>query len=607
MVEEASGAVTAVRARSARSLAEGDSVYVGDRVRTGDDARAVLRLEDGSRISLRPGSDFRVAELREETNEDGNSTFTGMFMDLLRGGLRVITGRVADRNSENYRLRTPVATIGVRGTEFSALMCARGDCPEDAGEVEEGPDPVARVLEVRGDARAEGPNGATRVLEKGAGIFRDDTVLTGSDAWVVLRFADQSKVSLQPGTEFRVDEWEFEADEPGAANALLNLVRGGMRVLTGLIGDATGQNYRVETPVATIGVRGTGFDLYCVGSCINQAATTVNSVSGDGLLVNTWDGEIVAQLEGRLVEFGAGQSGFIANATAAPLRLPGVPELLRDLPAPRPDTVTGSVTQGADRMYTSVEDGTITVQGAQGGPITLGAGEAAAVAAGGAARPLPSVPGALGAGLGVPAATLTGAVGQLMLAQFDLASLYAGGTTGTTRAGSRSSFENRVQRDFPGASVSKLESGFGGRVFGGFRLLGLLGVEVGYADLGEIDSAIDPGTADEAAVAEDALDKHPFTPRGLDVSAIAFAPGDLFGQTRAFARAGVFTWEGEIETTTPSGETFTKDVSGTDPLVGGGVEYRVGPRVHARAEWIRYELDPDPVNYVGAGVVWTLQ
>jgi hypothetical protein len=132
-----------------------------------------------------------------------------------------------------------------------------------------------------------------------------------------------------------------------------------------------------------------------------------------------------------------------------------------------------------------------------------------------------------------------------------------------------------------------------------------LSVEVGTFDMGETSSEIDPGTADPAAVAEAALDKHPITPRGVDVSVLAATPTDVTGTTWAFARTGIFTWEGEVELDTPSGETFRKEFSGTDPLVGGGVEYRIGPGQYARAEWIHYRLEPDPVNYVGAGVVWT--
>jgi hypothetical protein len=612
--EEVSGMVTADRpGSSTRALPENGLIYVGDLVRTGENAAAVLRLADGSRIALRADSTFRVARLERTTDEDGDSSLTGMFMDLVRGGLRAITGGIAEREPERYQLRTPVATIGVRGTEFDARLCPRGQCPDagDAATGAAGPDAAARVVELSGVVEARTGNGGTRVLTEGARVFQGDTVRTAGDAWAALRFADGSKVSLEPGTAFVVREWEYEAEEPEQGNALLRLVRGGMRVLTGLIGSEQPESYQVGTPVATIGVRGTGFDLLCQGACVDPDATTA-AVQGDGLFVRAWDGEIFAELEGRTAGFAAGETGFLANDSAPVLRLDALPPSLRDLVSPRPDTVTGAPPSSGDRLYTYTHEGAITVLGRTGPAAVFEAGQAGVVGGGdgGAAQApeaLPEPPGDFvgpdDTGIAVP--TIMGALGSLALGQFELGTVYAGGTAGTGIAGSESDFERRLQRSNPGVSVNDLSGGAGLRAFVGYRLLGVLGVEVGGFDMGDTDSEIDPGTADPEAVARDALDKHPITPRGFDISAIARTPIDATGTAWAFARTGIARWEGKVTTSTPSGQTFSKEFSGTDALVGGGVEYRISPNVHARTEWIHYRLDPDPVNYFGAGLVWT--
>ncbi|WP_067560714.1 FecR domain-containing protein [Halofilum ochraceum] len=612
--EEVSGTVTAGRpGGSTRALQENGPIYVGDLVRTGEEAAAVLRLADGSRIALRADSTFRVARLERTTDEDGDSSLTGMFMDLVRGGLRAITGGIAEREPERYQLRTPVATIGVRGTEFDARLCPRGQCPDtgDAATGDAGPDAAARVVELSGVVEARTGNGGTRVLTEGARVFQGDTVRTAGDAWAALRFADGSKVSLEPGTAFVVREWEYEAEEPEQGNALLRLVRGGMRVLTGLIGSEQPESYQVGTPVATIGVRGTGFDLLCQGACVDPDASTA-AVQGDGLFVRAWDGEIFAELEGRTAGFAAGETGFLANDSAPVLRLDALPPSLRDLVSPRPDTVTGAPPSSADRLYTYTHEGAITVLGRTGPAAVFEAGEAGVVGggdSGGAQAPeaLPEPPGDFvgpdDTGIAVP--TIMGALGSLALGQFELGTAYVGGTAGAGIAGSESDFERRLQRSNPGVSVNDLSGGAGLRAFVGYRLLGVLGVEVGGFDMGDTDSEIDPGTADAEVVARDALDKHPITPRGFDISAIARTPIDATGTAWAFARTGIARWEGKVTTSTPSGERFSKEFSGTDALVGGGVEYRISPNVHARTEWIHYRIDPDPVNYVGAGLVWT--
>ena len=62
------------------------------------------------------------------------------------------------------------------------------------------------------------------------------------------------------------------ASAPQPESAFFKLVKGGLRAVDGLIGQTTPQNYGVETPVATIGVRGTAFDVrYCGDDCIDES------------------------------------------------------------------------------------------------------------------------------------------------------------------------------------------------------------------------------------------------------------------------------------------------------------------------------------------------
>src|SRR5690606_5375131 len=89
----------------------------GDTVQTTDSGRAQLRFSDGGYISLQPNTQFRVDEYNYEGKTDGKEKG---FFSLLKGGLRAITGAVGHTNKENYRVNTPVATIGIRGTEFLA-------------------------------------------------------------------------------------------------------------------------------------------------------------------------------------------------------------------------------------------------------------------------------------------------------------------------------------------------------------------------------------------------------------------------------------------------------------------------------------------------------
>jgi hypothetical protein len=115
-VEFVSGIAKAVDIKGAeRVLARGAEVGEGDTVDTGN-ARVQLRFSDGAYVSLQPQSKFRIDEYRFDGRTDGSERG---FFSLLQGGLRTITGLVGRTNKKNYQVSTGIATIGIRGTEYT--------------------------------------------------------------------------------------------------------------------------------------------------------------------------------------------------------------------------------------------------------------------------------------------------------------------------------------------------------------------------------------------------------------------------------------------------------------------------------------------------------
>lgn len=100
---------------SRRPLARGAEVNVGEIIDTGD-GRTQLRFTDGAMVSLRPQTQFRIDDYRFAGQADGSEKG---FFSLLKGAMRTITGAIGKSNRRNYRLGTTVATIGIRGTEYS--------------------------------------------------------------------------------------------------------------------------------------------------------------------------------------------------------------------------------------------------------------------------------------------------------------------------------------------------------------------------------------------------------------------------------------------------------------------------------------------------------
>lgn len=124
-VEFAFGNVVAVTATgSQRELTRGSELQPGEAIRTGDNARAQLRFSDGGMMSLQPQTEFRIDEYRYSGKTDGSEKG---FFSLIKGGLRTITGAIGHGSRDNYRVNTPVATIGIRGTEYSAAFTGGTD------------------------------------------------------------------------------------------------------------------------------------------------------------------------------------------------------------------------------------------------------------------------------------------------------------------------------------------------------------------------------------------------------------------------------------------------------------------------------------------------
>ncbi len=124
-VDFSAGSVTAVNAVGVqRPLTKGSEISNGDTIRTGDSGRAQVRFSDGAMVSLQPQTEFRVDNYQYSGKVDGQEKG---FFSLLKGGLRTITGFVGRSNRDNYKVTTSVATIGIRGTEYTAGLNSAGD------------------------------------------------------------------------------------------------------------------------------------------------------------------------------------------------------------------------------------------------------------------------------------------------------------------------------------------------------------------------------------------------------------------------------------------------------------------------------------------------
>jgi hypothetical protein len=120
------GVVSIVGAEdSARGGKTGDVIYEGERVETGRNGIAQLRLSDGALIALRASSNYHIQ--RQGYDVQGNVyEQTGQ---LVAGWMRMVTGAIGTRYPGNVKQGTNVATIGIRGTTFQVIHIPEGGLP----------------------------------------------------------------------------------------------------------------------------------------------------------------------------------------------------------------------------------------------------------------------------------------------------------------------------------------------------------------------------------------------------------------------------------------------------------------------------------------------
>jgi hypothetical protein len=373
-----------------RTLGKGLPLHQGDRLTTAEGASAIIKLDDGTRMTVRPNSELVLQQYRFQENAPDNT----MLMQLLRGGFRAVTGLISKNAPNAARIQTTTATIGIRGTDFDARLCARECGPESdrvAGSAR--PNAVlasAKMLIARGEVNAVDGAGQRRRLVDGGSVYPGDLVETGAATHAVLAFRDDTRITLGATTRFRVDNFVYDNRNAGDGRFLVSVLKGTVRALTGLIGKANARNVAFSTITATIGIRGTGIDIQCTGACAGEAAD-----SGSGLTVFTWLGSIMVTPSGQsaLEALQPGQGLFISPAGIQPIGTPP------DMDGPRPDTIpiptnlfsTENVSDSEEGLFVYVRDGHIEISTA-GDALHLGKGEAGFAANSGETRRPVNIP-----------------------------------------------------------------------------------------------------------------------------------------------------------------------------------------------------------------------
>jgi hypothetical protein len=248
---------------------------------------------------------------------------------------------------------------------------------------------VGTVVNLSGPLLARKADGSAKILSLKSAVEQGDTLVSEKDTYARIKFIDNSEITLKPNSQLKIDDFSFEDDKPEKDSAAFSLVKGGLRAVTGTLGKRNKEKFGMNTPTATIGIRGTTFiaeyiapdeeavAAYRMASMAALApASYVEAVASDapaavplqvlplpalrvaqvpglpggggrppGLYVQVLDGMINLSNRGGSQNFAAGQFGYTASLVQPPVVLPQNPGI-RFTPPPAfsasSETQTGS-------------------------------------------------------------------------------------------------------------------------------------------------------------------------------------------------------------------------------------------------------------------------
>ncbi len=177
---------------------------------------------------------------------------------------------------------------------------------------------AGQVTHLSGTLSAKKVDGTSRLLSIKSEVQEGDLLTTETDTYARVKFVDGAEVVLRPNSQLKVASYSFAENKPQTDNVFLSLLKGGLRAVTGLIGKRNHDAVSFSTATATIGIRGTHFGaLFCNNDC-GGVPTVSGKPPENGLHVDVADGAILVRNNAGQQQIGAGQFGFVRDASTPP-------------------------------------------------------------------------------------------------------------------------------------------------------------------------------------------------------------------------------------------------------------------------------------------------
>ena len=206
--------------------------------------------------------------------------------------------------------------------------------------------------------------GAVSPARGGMDLRAGDVIRTAPSSSAQLWFQDGGMVAVREKSEFRIESYSYSKDaRPASMSNVTTLVKGGARVMTGAIAKANPDAIKVNTRVATIGIRGTGFDLL---DCVDQCFEDTGAGAKAGLYGAVYEGQVVITNQAGESDLLVSQVFYVASAVSPVVRLPVQPNFLAE---PAAEGGMGKSTEAVEPPDAPIEAPAAPAQIVQSAPV----------------------------------------------------------------------------------------------------------------------------------------------------------------------------------------------------------------------------------------------
>jgi hypothetical protein len=198
---------------------------------------------------------------------------------------------------------------------------------------------------VIGDVKVINKAGVTRALVKGGEVDEGDRIVTAAGASAQIKMVDGGFIAVRPNTNLGFDSYHYAGKDDGKESAVLSLLQGGFRTITGIIGHTDKQNYLIKTETATIGIRGTDHEPMVI---LTPAPGQV-AIAEPGTYDKVNVGIAYIRTDAGSIDIQRNQVGFAPISRAAPVILPSLPPFYKPTPAPGPQKAAAPAAAGEEQ------------------------------------------------------------------------------------------------------------------------------------------------------------------------------------------------------------------------------------------------------------------